>query len=378
MGEFFQDPAALLAREARDLSDEDFSLFNSLTNVDLTAEETEAARSPTAVDPSPQEVFATHFHPEWVPLPLIGERLQKAFPNATGRLAIPTQHNVLLSLDDYTGVEADVFAPEYGIKIQLLVHFHNSRLPRAGTLDAMIQRTFRYRALQLLDVLAQLSSPDEATLKEIKKMGFHETSVRLARLYASKLQNLLAETRIVATPRAETLKNRLITDFIEKKATDLPPLALDRLLALVNCVKKAVKGRLNPARFHAAREVIEEARGLGAGIVIPHPPLFWPALLDDLDVDGWEVWNPSTPNHTLFLIGCLARKPQGAKRLLAFMGDDTHMSSKIRASMAYDKGGPPREIGFQPPWRDPAVAQALKDAGQSRERTLAEYRARLA
>jgi hypothetical protein len=59
------------------------------------------------------------------------------------------------------------------------------------------------------------------------------------------------------------------------------------------------------------------------------------------------------------------------------MGDDTHMSSKIRANITEDKNGQGREIGFQPPWWNPDVVQALQKTGQSRERTMDEYRARL-
>ncbi|MDR2455194.1 MAG: hypothetical protein LBE49_01180, partial [Deltaproteobacteria bacterium] len=60
------------------------------------------------------------------------------------------------------------------------------------------------------------------------------------------------------------------------------------------------------------------------------------------------------------------------------MGDDTHMSSKIRPDVMEDKSYREREIGFQPPWSDPEAARALKALGQSRERTMDEYRSRIA
>jgi hypothetical protein len=180
------------------------------------------------------------------------------------------------------------------------------------------------------------------------------------------------------TEKSEMLKNRLLTDFMLARNQGLDPSLFGSSLSVANVVKSFVKHRLNYQRFSSAQEVIEEVRALGAGIVIPHPPQFWPALIDDLDVDGWEVWNPSTPNHVLFLIESLNRaQGRGRRPLLAFMGDDTHMSSKIRANITEDKNGRGREIGFQPPWWEAPVAQALKRTGQSRERTMDEYRARL-
>ncbi|MDR2352567.1 MAG: hypothetical protein LBF22_05285 [Deltaproteobacteria bacterium] len=363
--------------ETKELTSEDFDIFNTLTNISLSPAETELALEPTQKDPEEKQIFALHFHPEWVPLELIDKRLQTAFPNAEERFAIPTQHNVLMTLDTFTGVEADVFVHAYGLKIQLLIHLKSSKLPQASTLEAMINKTFKYRELQLLDVLEQVAFPDEATQKEIKKMGFHEEAMHSAQFYATKLKDLINTTGITQTPRAEMLKNRLLTDYIEKKAQNLDSVLLDRLLSLVNHLKKFVKARLNPSRFHTAQEIIEESRALGAGIVIPHPPQFWPALLDNLDVDGFEVWNPSTPAHTFFLIQYLAERKKIKRPLLAFMGDDTHMSSKIRPQMVSYKDGNLREIGFQPPWKDPKVIQALKDIGQSRERTYNEYMNRL-
>jgi hypothetical protein len=361
-----------------DLSEEDYRIFNSLTEIALSPEEEEAAVNPTEFDYEEKNVLALHFHPEWVPMELIQKRLEKAFPAAQNFFAIPTQHNAILPMGPFSGVEADVFSRSFGLKIHLLIHLRTEKLKNAHTFVSMVKKTFEYRGLQLLDILAQIAEPDEAVKKEIKKMGFHEESVNLARFYAAKIRAMVEESGIVNTPRAEMLKNRLLTDYIERKAhNDLDPVRLDRLLSLVNHIKKIVKARLNPAHFHSPEEIIEEARALGAGVVIPHPPQFWPALLDVLDVDGWEVWNPSTPNHIHFLIDCLKRRGKIKRPLLAFMGDDTHMSSKIRPLMVSDKGGSGREIGFQPPWGFADVKAALKDAGQSRERTMAEYLSRI-
>ncbi len=52
-------------------------------------------------------------------------------------------------------------------------------------------------------------------------------------------------------------------------------------------------------------------------MVIPHPEQFWPILLADYDVDGYEVWNPQSREYTDFLIRALdnqnkRRLPAGA------------------------------------------------------------------
>jgi hypothetical protein len=241
----------------------------------------------------------------------------------------------------------------------------------------MIERTFRYRELQLLDILSLASSPDTAAASELCRAGFEPAEREAAALYAARLKAMIDASGIASGPGAVMLKNRLLTDYMERRARAGDPTGLDRLIALTNMLKARVKGAVDPTRFHEARDLIEEARGLGAGVVIPHPPRFWPALLAELDTDGWEVWNPSTPSHTVFLTECLARKGAVKRPLLAFMGDDTHMSSKIRLHMVSDKGGGDREIGFQPPWKDPEAQAALKAAGQSRRRTMEEYMARI-
>jgi hypothetical protein len=241
----------------------------------------------------------------------------------------------------------------------------------------MMEKTYRYRALQLLDILEALTEPNGAIRKEVGSQGLDQEALDLAGFFAYRLGHLISSRDAIASPRSEMLKNRLLTDFMLARNQGMDPVLFANSLAAANAVKSMVKRHLDFGRFCLAGDVIEEARSLGAGIVIPHPPQFWPALMDDLDVDGWEVWNPSTPHHTVFLTDCLART-KSRRPLLAFMGDDTHMSSKIRPNITEDKNGTGREIGFQPPWADPEALAALRRAGQSRERTMDEYRARMA
>ncbi|MDR2367537.1 MAG: hypothetical protein LBF58_05405 [Deltaproteobacteria bacterium] len=362
----------------KDISQADIEAFDRLTSVALSPKEVEIAENPDCVAPKEKRLLALHFHPEWVPLPLIETRLSRAFPAAVDRLVIPTQHNRVTVMGQWAGVEADCYDANLGQKIQLLIHFRSSKMPRATKFLDMMERTYRYRAHQLLEVLEALTNPDESIRQEINNNGLDHQALDLTGFFASRLKQLIHGREVQDTDRSEMLKNRLLTDFMLARCQGLDPTLFGSSLSVANIVKSFVKHRLNYQRFSEAQDVIEEARGLGAGIVIPHPPQFWPALLDDLDVDGWEVWNPSTPNHALFLIESLARAQGRYKRpLLAFMGDDTHMSSKIRANVTEDKNGRGREIGFQPPWWDPKVAEALKKTGQGRERTMDEYRARI-
>ncbi|MDR1656608.1 MAG: hypothetical protein LBT47_03485 [Deltaproteobacteria bacterium] len=352
--------------------------FDRLTSVVLSQAEKELAVTPDQIAPLEPRLMATHFHPERVPLELIQQRLSRAFPAATDSLVIPTQHNQIMTMDQWAGVEADAYSPDYGEKIHLLFHFKASSLPKAGTFLSMMERTFRYRALQLLEIMEALTNPDQSTTSQVKKNGLDNYALGLAGSFAARLSKLIDDPNIFDSSRVPMLKNRLLTDFMAECSGNIEQAQLDQALSVVSVVKGIVKKRFDPNRFHTVHEVIEEARSFGAGVVIPHPPLFWPVLLDDLDIDGWEVWNPSTPNHTRFLIDCLGRIKERKRKLLAFMGDDTHMSSKIRPEMGGKKNNQNREIGFQPPWCDPQVAAALAALGQSRERTMDEYRARLA
>ncbi|MDR1109855.1 MAG: hypothetical protein LBP92_03935 [Deltaproteobacteria bacterium] len=363
----------------KDIGQADIEAFDRLTSVDLSPEEIRLAENPDQSAPGERRLLALHFHPEWVPLGLIETRLSRAFPGASDRMVVPTQHNRVMAMGPWAGVEVDCQAPEFGQKIQLLIHMRSQAMAKAGRLLEMIDQTFRFRALQLLEILEALTSPDESMAREINDNGLDREALDLASFFACRLNELIRTRDVIGSPRSEMLKNRLLTDFMLARNQGLDPTLFANSLSVANIVKSMVKHRLDLGHFSTAREVIEEARGLGAGIVIPHPPLFWPALMDDLDVDGWEVWNPSTPRHAQFLIGCLERAQGRSRRpLLAFMGDDTHMSSKIRPNITEDKNGKGREIGFQPPWRNPLVAEALARTGQSRERTMDEYRARLA
>ncbi len=375
---------ALLAEEAGDsvfspkaaergVSEKDRAVFQRLTSVELSAEERLMAGTPSRAFPEETEFLAVHWHPEWIPLDLVGERLKKSFPAAANFLSIPTQHNKVMVFGQWAGVEADAYDRDYGQKIQLLVHFRADRLAEAGTFIGMMDRTYNYRAHQLLDILNRLAGPDEAAPRIFKSSkSINSEAVQMARFYAVRLRTLIEGSGLLGSDRDEMLKNRLLTDFMQRRVKPKHSALLEQALFFIKAVKKSVKAELSPDAFYSPQELIEEARSFGAGVVIPHPPVFWPILLSDLDVDGWEVWNPSTPDQAVFLTEALARANErpGRRKLLAFMGDDTHMSSKIRQAEGDKKTAAGPEIGFQEAWSDPAMAAVLRRTGQSRTNTI--------
>lgn len=375
-------PDFSLEAAVNDIGDDDWRRFDRLTSVELDDEEKKLAARPGRTAPEAGEFLAVHWHPEWAPLELIGRRLELAFPRAENFLAIPTQHNRVMTLGPWAGVEADVYDRRCGLKVQLLIHLPAERLAGASAFISMMDHTYNYRAHQLLDILNRLAEPGEAALKvrAALRPSLSETAISMARFYAARLREMILRSGIIGGERDEMLKNRLLPDFMTAGVPPEQKNLLEQAVIFINAVKKTVKDELRPEEFYSPQEVIEEARSLGAGIVIPHPPQFWPALLAGLDVDGWEVWNPSTPRHTLFLLEAMQRMNENrlpSRRLLAFMGDDTHMSAKFRPDLGDEKDSADREIGFQPPWTDPEVRAALKRTGQSLTATLNEYRSRL-
>ena len=150
---------------------------------------------------------------------------------------------------------------------------------------------------------------------------------------------------------------------------------------LIKAVKQIVKRDFSPKYFYRASEVIEEARFLGGGVVIPHPEQFWPILLADYDVDGYEVWNPQSQEYTEFLITVLHRQNRQRGRqerpLLVFMGDDTHLGEKTKDPKLQDRVKVSREVGLQEAWDDPLIRKQVMLAGMDRQRVISEYQERL-
>jgi hypothetical protein len=105
-------------------------------------------------------------------------------------------------------------------------------------------------------------------------------------------------------------------------------------------------------------------------------------LLDDLDIDGIEVWNPQSFEYTQFLIDVVVRKNATRQHkdrpILITMGDDCHMGEKVKEPRHQDAAKAGREIGVQPPWDDLNIRKNLIVAKADRSNLIREYRARLA
>ena len=359
-------------------TEDDERAFAAITCTVLTPAEKALVLAPAEVLPRQERVLAVHWHPEFVPMDLIRQRIEATFPACGQSLIIPTQHNEITTYGEYSGVEVDCYSSGFNQKVQLLVHFRADRVEKAGVLKSMLAHTARYRSSQLFEFLHVLAGRDEARLNAVAAdTGAAEETLRFARIHALKLLALLERGQ--AEVPLEALKNKLVRGFLDAQRPRYGDRLVTRVQSFAQSVKLRVKAQFPMQYFYRATEVIEEARGFGAGIVIPHPEQFWPILLADYDVDGYEVWNPQSQRYTEFLIDTLARKNRKGwndRRQLVFMGDDTHMSEKLRnPDPASDKVQ--REIGVQPAWDDIGIRKRLLASGMDRACVINEYTARL-
>ena len=363
------------------LTETDVECFRAITSQELTPEQVRRIATPLEVLPRQEEVLAIHWHPEYVPMDLIRKRIEATYPCKACELIIPTQHNVLMEYGDYSGVEVDCYSHGFQRKVQLLLHFRTSRLESADVFKAMLDHTFRYRSSQLyafLDMVTNTKFEDYLQLAA-EETGVDEDVVGFSRIQAMKLRMLLDEHE-QSLPR-DMIKNKLIREFINAQAHLFPESLVHRSQVFLKTVKRMVKENFSPTYFYRTSEFIEEARALGGGVVVPHPEQFWPILLADYDVDGYEVWNPQSQEYTDFLINVINRqnKARGVddRPLLVFMGDDTHMTEKLKEPAQAEAAKYYRDIGVQPAWDDLGIRKSLIVGNASRARSIEEYRARL-
>jgi hypothetical protein len=363
------------------LTETDEACFRAITSQELIPEQVRRIVTPLEVLPRQDEVLAIHWHPEYVPMDLIQKRIEATFPSKSCELIIPTQHNVLMEYGDYSGVEVDCYSHGFQRKVQLLLHFRTSRLESADVFKSMLDHTFRYRSGQLfafLDMVTNTKFEDYLQLAA-EETGVDEDVVRFSRIQAKKLQLLLDEHER-DIPR-DMIKNKLIREFLTVQADIFPESLVLRAQVFLKTVKRMVKENFSPTYFYRTSEFIEEARALGGGVVVPHPEQFWPILLADYDVDGYEVWNPQSQEYTEFLINVINRqnKARGVndRSLLVFMGDDTHMTEKLKEPAQAEASKYYRDIGVQPAWDDLGICKSLIVGNASRARSIEEYRARL-
>ena len=87
------------------------------------------------------------------------QRVHAMYPRRKHELVIPTQHNELLVLGDYAGVEIDCYSHGFNRKVQLLAHFAAERIAGADVFKAMLAHTFKYRASQLWEFIDSVLEP---------------------------------------------------------------------------------------------------------------------------------------------------------------------------------------------------------------------------
>jgi hypothetical protein len=365
-----------------EIDETDIDIYRKITSTQLTEAQKKQILEPPQVYPRQETVLAIHWHPEFVPLPMVLERMESMFPHCRDSLVIPTQHNVPLNLGGYSGVEIDCYSPEFESKVQLLFHFSTARLEKHGDVfKAMCAHTQRYRASQLYDFIASVLEPalQERVDKAAEQTGATDAIIAFARAHVTRLKAMLEKFES-STPR-EMIKNKLIRNYFDALRDQYENRLINHVQMFLKAVKKIVKKNFALDYFYKTREFIEEGRALGAGIVIPHPEQFWPILLDDLDIDGIEVWNPQSFQYTDFLIEVVHRKNKTRKKreraLLITMGDDCHMGEKVKDPRYQDPEKAGRQVGLQPMWEDLETSKKLIIAGQSRQRVIEEYRSRL-
>jgi len=367
---------------SEEITDWDRQVYREITSIDLNEEQMERIICPSEIYPQQDEVIACHWHPEYIPLALIHKRINRMYPNKKEELIIPTDHNVLKSYDGvYAGVEVDCFSKGFNRKVQLLLHFENSRLEKADTLKSMLTFTLKYRSSQLFELIDSIVDPqfDHRLQAAAKQTGSDEDLIHFLKTYTRKLQGLFFENK-EHTPVTH-IKNKLLANYFDRLLEFYDERVIKRAQYLIQVIKKNVKKNFSHEYFYQTEEIIEEARALGAGIVIPHPEQFWPILLAEYDVDGYEVWNPQSRDYTEFLINVVTKQNRTRQRankpLLIFMGDDTHMSEKVKDPECQNKAKVSRQIGLQRAWEDMAIRKSLSLASVDRSNLIQEYRDRL-
>lgn len=371
-----------LAALAREPTAEDVKIFEGLISTDLTDEQIEELANPSNVYPKQLNVVGIHWHPEHIPLEIVRRRIDAMFPGRQDELIIPTQHNELMTFGKFTGAEIDCYSPSFHTKVQLLLHFTNERLVNRGDVfKAMVAHTAKYRASQLFEFIESVLEPtfEHRVREAANRTGADEHVVEFTRIHVRRLKALIDRYDTSIPPMM--VKNKLVRNYFDALRDQHAEQLIQRAQELLRAIKKNVKRDFSLDYFYETDEFIEEARGLGACITIPHPEQFWPILLDGLDIDAIEVWNPQSSRYTQFLIDVVNRENRtarsGERRVLISMGDDCHLGEKVRDPRRQDPEKAGRDVGLQPPWDDLAIRKRLIAANTSRAIFIEEYRARL-
>lgn len=363
-----------------EITESDYQYFMKVISTDLDSKQRTQILTPPQIFPKQETVLAVHWHPEFVPMDLIDRRISTMFPNKKNELIIPTQHNELLTYKGYAGVEVDCYSIGFNQKVQLLLHFEASKAEQADVLKSMLAHTFKYRSSQLFEFIHTITEPVENRIElAARETGANDTLISFVQAYVKKIKMLLDKHEAIVP--VQSVKNKLLRNFFDCLRADYGDGLIDRAQTFLKAVKQAVKADFSLQYFYRTSEVIEEARHLGAGIVIPHPEQFWPVLLAEYDVDGIEVWNPQSQRYTEFLVSVLNKKNShrgpSDRPLLVFMGDDTHFGEKTRDPKEQDPEKSSRDIGLQPAWEDLNIRKTLIMGNFDRKKVIEEYKSRL-
>ena len=196
-------PQPDLSRVTPDVTEWDERVYRRITSTELSPEQRERILTPPAVLKRQEAILAVHWHPEFVPMELITERVRRMFPNAEDALIIPTQHNVLLELDGFAGVEIDCYSQGFNRKVQLLTHFAADRVRDATVFKAMLAHTFKYRGGQLYEFLDSLVEPafEERVEQAAFRTGAGPDLIQFVRIHATKLKKLIERHERDTYPR---------------------------------------------------------------------------------------------------------------------------------------------------------------------------------
>ncbi len=376
------EPAKLSRGDfSTEITEWDEQAYWSIVSTNLTKEQRARITTPPEVFPKQKEVVAVHWHPEFVPMDAIMERVDAMFPERDSELIIPTQHNELLELNGYAGVEIDCYSLGFNRKVQLLVHFSADKVRDASVLRSMLDHTFKYRATQLFEFIDSVIEPrlERRMQRAAAVTGASADLVRFVRCYVDKLKRMI-DKHESNTPR-DMLKNKIIRNYFNMLRDHFDPGTIEHAQVLLQTVKNIVKSEFSLTYFYRTMEIIEEVRALGGGIVVPHPEQFWPILLADYDIDGIEVWNPQSQEYTDFLINVVGRqnksRSRGQRPILVFMGDDTHFGEKVIDPKYQNPDKAGRELGVQPAWDDLSIRKSLICASADRRGLIEEYKDRL-
>jgi hypothetical protein len=368
-------------KNSQEITDWDIETYRSLVTTDITKAQEKRIIEPSLVFEKEPVIMGLHWHPEIVPLEMIGKRIAAMFPDKEEEFLIPTQHNEIMEYDGFSGVEVDCYSREFNRKVQLLLHFKSENLSNGDVLRSMLEHTFNYRASQFYDLMNSIIDPayEERIEIAVEETGVDEELVTFVKVYAKKIM-MLIDKLYDETPTV-SIKNKLLPNFISTLDGFYDSNFINRALIFIKEVKRIVKQNFVLDYFYETNEIIEETRGLGGGVIVPHPEQFWPILLADYDVDGYEVWNPQSREFTEFLIQVVVKKNKTGdyreKPLLITMGDDTHMGEKLKEERHQKKEKASREIGLQPAWDDIEIRKSLILGNFDRSGIIDEYISRI-